>query len=581
MFRYKILPCPRRHSHDWTSCPYAHSGESARRRDPSVYRPIPCPESKTGRPCPRGESCKYAHNDFEYWLHPTRYCTEYCKQGPGCKRRVCFFAHKPSELRKPADIINTLNAHGWLANPGDDGGLHDRRCSLSSMDSSETFVGPGFCLQPRSSIGSIESWTAQEASQGSCGSDVSFMSSAPTLASGRSPRLRQARCGGVADASITARSFPQEGAPCSARMTDADACFATGVHPSRQAVLDEVKNALAGCCADPSILDSVDPSIFLAGSADLSPKSDRSGSDRSYGSKQTRAKEQDKNEDLASLEVLMNELKKRRNDELEAELSNAACLGVNQGGLYGNGRVPAGVPSPRRKTIDEMLTQSLATPGGPGQGSFDSSRSGSVANGAGAKPFVMDSLMQIARNPCAGRGHNRLGHASGVTHVGQYSVPKMGQTDGGFDCVTATNEIMASLEMNLEYLRREGNDLNSVLGAMQFGGYSAANYAPTSPVNPTLPQVSWPNSHAIPGGRCFLDATQLNATNWEHARSLSYASGLSGHNREFLSPGALGLEIRSQPTSAQGPLQGSRFSLGCGAYDGLVFGIPEGLPLCG
>lgn len=43
----QILTCPRRHSHDWTSCPYAHSGESARRRDPSVYRPIPCPESKS------------------------------------------------------------------------------------------------------------------------------------------------------------------------------------------------------------------------------------------------------------------------------------------------------------------------------------------------------------------------------------------------------------------------------------------------------------------------------------------------------------------------------------------------------
>lgn len=23
--------------------------------------------------CPRGEACPYAHNVFEYWLHPTRY----------------------------------------------------------------------------------------------------------------------------------------------------------------------------------------------------------------------------------------------------------------------------------------------------------------------------------------------------------------------------------------------------------------------------------------------------------------------------------------------------------------------------
>ncbi|GMH38436.1 hypothetical protein BSKO_06320 [Bryopsis sp. KO-2023] len=103
MFGYKIVTCPRRYSHDWISCPYAHSGESARRREPHLYKPIPCPESKGGQPCPRGESCKYAHNDFEYWLHPSRFKTEICKQGPGCSRKVCFFAHQPHEIRKPSD----------------------------------------------------------------------------------------------------------------------------------------------------------------------------------------------------------------------------------------------------------------------------------------------------------------------------------------------------------------------------------------------------------------------------------------------------------------------------------------------
>jgi len=107
MYNFKITTCPTKYAHDWTSCPYAHSGESARRRDPSLYKPIPCPESKGGNPCPRGDSCKYAHNDFEYWLHPARYKTEYCKQGPGCSRKICFFAHRPEEIRTAPTVVFT------------------------------------------------------------------------------------------------------------------------------------------------------------------------------------------------------------------------------------------------------------------------------------------------------------------------------------------------------------------------------------------------------------------------------------------------------------------------------------------
>jgi Zinc finger C-x8-C-x5-C-x3-H type (and similar) len=52
--------------------------------------------------CARGENCPYAHNVFEYWLHPTRYRTQLCNDGTGCKRRVCFFAHSLEELRVPS-----------------------------------------------------------------------------------------------------------------------------------------------------------------------------------------------------------------------------------------------------------------------------------------------------------------------------------------------------------------------------------------------------------------------------------------------------------------------------------------------
>ena len=57
---------------------------------------------KKGSVCPRGDLCPYAHNVFEYWLHPTRYRTQLCNDGPGCARSFCFFAHSLDQLRNPA-----------------------------------------------------------------------------------------------------------------------------------------------------------------------------------------------------------------------------------------------------------------------------------------------------------------------------------------------------------------------------------------------------------------------------------------------------------------------------------------------
>lgn len=113
--------------------------------------------------CVRGDRCPYAHNVFEYWLHPTRhgsspipvnprqilharhvhsspslpmaqiscpphseplrcfrrifgkvcnallmvrrvprrYRSQLCNDGPKCRRKVCFFAHTIDELRVP------------------------------------------------------------------------------------------------------------------------------------------------------------------------------------------------------------------------------------------------------------------------------------------------------------------------------------------------------------------------------------------------------------------------------------------------------------------------------------------------
>ncbi|KDO68940.1 hypothetical protein CISIN_1g006236mg [Citrus sinensis] len=100
MYAFKIKPCSRAYSHDWTECPFVHPGENARRRDPRKYpyTCVPCPEFRKGA-CPKGDGCEYAHGVFESWLHPAQYRTRLCKDEIGCARKVCFFAHKPEELR--------------------------------------------------------------------------------------------------------------------------------------------------------------------------------------------------------------------------------------------------------------------------------------------------------------------------------------------------------------------------------------------------------------------------------------------------------------------------------------------------
>ncbi|KAJ8769485.1 hypothetical protein K2173_002975 [Erythroxylum novogranatense] len=100
MYSFKIKPCSRAYSHDWTECPFVHPGENARRRDPRKYpySCVPCPEFRKGS-CQKGDACDYAHGVFESWLHPAQYRTRLCKDETVCSRKVCFFAHKPEELR--------------------------------------------------------------------------------------------------------------------------------------------------------------------------------------------------------------------------------------------------------------------------------------------------------------------------------------------------------------------------------------------------------------------------------------------------------------------------------------------------
>ncbi|GAB4813860.1 hypothetical protein N2152v2_000906 [Parachlorella kessleri] len=100
----KVAHCPLKSAHDWSTCPYLHDGETkARRRCPRTfaYTSIACPSMKQEGFCPLGDTCPFAHNDFEYWLHHTRYHTSLCKKGESCDRKFCFFAHTLCELRRP------------------------------------------------------------------------------------------------------------------------------------------------------------------------------------------------------------------------------------------------------------------------------------------------------------------------------------------------------------------------------------------------------------------------------------------------------------------------------------------------
>ncbi|CAI9759921.1 unnamed protein product [Fraxinus pennsylvanica] len=144
MYEFKVRMCPQGGSHDWTSCPFAHPGEKARRRDPRKYHYTGtiCSEFRKGH-CRRGESCEFAHGIFESWLHPTRYRTEACKDGRYCYRRVCFFAHTPSQIRLlPEEYSSPMNSPVTHVNHCCGCCRHSNNTILASHNSTLTGVSP-------------------------------------------------------------------------------------------------------------------------------------------------------------------------------------------------------------------------------------------------------------------------------------------------------------------------------------------------------------------------------------------------------------------------------------------------------
>ena len=126
MYEFKVRKCTRSRSHDWTDCPFSHPGEKARRRDPRRYHysGTVCPEYRRAGSCSKGDECEFAHGVFECWLHPARYRTEACKDGKNCKRKVCFFAHSPRELRVLPPLDDGEDREGSKGERGCHGGQH-------------------------------------------------------------------------------------------------------------------------------------------------------------------------------------------------------------------------------------------------------------------------------------------------------------------------------------------------------------------------------------------------------------------------------------------------------------------------
>ncbi|KAD5317403.1 hypothetical protein R6Q59_032743 [Mikania micrantha] len=135
MYEFKIRKCTRPQSHDWTDCPYVHPGEKARRRDlrKYSYSGTACPDFRKGN-CKKGDGCEFAHGVFECWLHPNRYRTQPCKDGVNCRRRVCFFAHSPDQLRVLSPHTDSGGFPAFLSSPSETSTPPSESPPMSPMD---------------------------------------------------------------------------------------------------------------------------------------------------------------------------------------------------------------------------------------------------------------------------------------------------------------------------------------------------------------------------------------------------------------------------------------------------------------
>ncbi|XP_003575849.1 zinc finger CCCH domain-containing protein 33 [Brachypodium distachyon] len=181
MYSFKVNPCSRAYTHDWTECPFAHPGENARRRDPRryAYSCVPCPEFRSAASCRKGDACEYAHGVFESWLHPAQYRTRLCKDEVGCPRRICFFAHGKRQLRQ----VNPSAASMASSSSNSSGSSPSRpvlKASLSSRELEFDVSGKHRLLSAQSDysdlIGAyVQALSLQQQQQQQAGGDIDML----------------------------------------------------------------------------------------------------------------------------------------------------------------------------------------------------------------------------------------------------------------------------------------------------------------------------------------------------------------------------------------------------------------------
>ncbi|KAJ4906716.1 Zinc finger CCCH domain-containing protein 29 [Raphanus sativus] len=113
MFSFKVKPCSRAYSHDWTECPFVHPGENARRRDRGSILTLVSLVLSFVKGLVLKEilaSTRTVFSSLGFTL---------LSIGHGCARKVCFFAHRREELR----AVNASTGSAMVSQPMGDNGV--------------------------------------------------------------------------------------------------------------------------------------------------------------------------------------------------------------------------------------------------------------------------------------------------------------------------------------------------------------------------------------------------------------------------------------------------------------------------
>lgn len=301
------------------------------------------------------------------------------------------------------------------------------------------------------------------------------------------------------------------------------------------------------------------------------------------------------NEDvMACLRVLVDELQK-------GEGKNAAATGLRAGGrsAVGDGRVHGpgvalpGHATPKTNRLDCVCPDRITAATSGGLVGLDNPQPGTMRprfdkSIPSVDELVLNQLLQAAANDRAGGCEGGVFHPSAFGRAGQCRSAAFGrgQTINGREDLHTSDEIITPLETNLEDRCMENQNLISMAGAAPFSCVSfPLDLSPVPSVHSRYPDASPPRVETAHVRRRSVDVAQLAASNWEVARSLGLTS-LPSMNAGVTSTrqpsNMLGAALCSIAAGTQSNPSAGRQESGLESrtLDELVFGVPEGLPLC-